>query len=285
MARYGSWPRYVPVAERRRKAAQELARLSKKGQSASPVVVTGRAIANTFWGKAWCETMEGFGDYANRLPRGRTYVRNGSVVDLKISPTRVDAMVIGSAIYSVNVTIKALSAAQWEALRKDCAGEIASLVDLLQGRLSKAVMERVCEPGTGLFPRASEIKFSCTCPDSASMCKHIAATFYGIGARLDHQPDLLFRLRDIDQMDLFANIGGNIPKPNDINDPTKVLEVDDMAALFGLDLIEESVSEVVLEPEREQDKPAAKSKPKRKAAPATRDYEFTKDGYLKWWKK
>ncbi len=240
MSRYGGWAPYVPVAVRRQKAQHEIARQRKAGLLVSPVVITGRTIAHSFWGKAWCNTMESFSDYQNRLPRGRTYVRNGSVLNLQITPTRVVAQVSGSSLYTVSITIAALSQSRWNALRKDCTGGIDSLVDLLQGRLSKAVMERMCDQNTGLFPRSSEIKFFCSCPDSATMCKHVAATLYGIGARLDQEPELLFRLRDIDHRDLVTAISQNLPTAEAPSG--KILEADDMAALFGLDLVEEPPS-------------------------------------------
>src|SRR5438477_11914218 len=103
--RYDRWPRYVPVKERRAKAVRELARLTKKGEKASPVVIEGRTIAESFWGKSWCENLERYSDFCNRLPRGRTYVRNGSVVDLRIEKGRVRAFVSGSELYEVEVTI------------------------------------------------------------------------------------------------------------------------------------------------------------------------------------
>ena len=102
------WRPYVSVAARRHQAAQAMAKLSKKGHPVSPVVISGRTIAHTFWGKAWCDNLEGYSDYANRLPRGRTYVRNGSVVDLQIAPGTVTAMVSGSDIYRIGVTVAAV---------------------------------------------------------------------------------------------------------------------------------------------------------------------------------
>src|SRR6202048_743999 len=93
------WRPYVSVAERRRQAQREMAKLTKKGQTVSPVVIEGRTIVKTFWGKAWCENLERYSDFANRLPRGRTYVRNGSVIDLQITPGEIKAMVSGSEIY------------------------------------------------------------------------------------------------------------------------------------------------------------------------------------------
>lgn len=271
------WAPYVPVAKRRAKAEREMTKLQKKGHKVSPVVITGRAIATSAWGKAWCDTMENFSDFENRLPRGRTYVRNGSVVDLQIAPGTVTAKVSGSSIYTVTVTIKALPKTQWHSLRKDCAGGIESLVDLLQGKLSKPVMERLCRPGTGLLPKPSEIKFACSCPDMAFMCKHVAATLYGIGARLDHQPDLLFHLRDVDHLDLIADAAATLPQTNTPPTSANILDSDDMAALFGLDMGGELPAAV--EPTKPPPVPR-----KKKAPTATPDLELTEDGYVKWWK-
>jgi len=173
-----------------------------------------------------------------RLPRGRTYVRNGSVIDLKISPLKVQAMVSGSSIYKVSVGIAVVPKPQWQAICRDCAGGIDSLVELLQGRFSKGVMERLCRQDKGLFPRPSEIDFSCSCLDYASMCKHVAAVLYGIGSRLDEKPELLFHLRAVDENDLVAHIDTALPLAKKGPDAGKVLESDDLSALFGLDMAE-----------------------------------------------
>ena len=191
MSYWGFRP-YVPVAARRAQAAKEIGKLTKKGRVVSPVVVEGRKIATSFWGKAWCDNLERYSDFANRLPRGRTYVSNGSVIDLQIERGKVEALVSGSKIYKVKIDITVAAPARWRAICADCAGSIGSLVELLQGKLSKHVMERVCREADGLFPAPREIKMSCSCPDWAGMCKHVAATLYGVGARLDSQPDLLF---------------------------------------------------------------------------------------------
>jgi len=209
--RWDMWKPYVPVAKRQSKAQKELRRLQKKGGSLCPVVVEGRAIAETLWGKAWCENLERYSDFQNRLPRGRAYLRNGSVLDLQIAPGEVRALVCGTEIYRVGVEVARVSEARWKAICRDCAGAIDSLVELLQGRFSKAVMERICREKTGLFPSPSEIKFSCSCPDWAYMCKHVAAVLYGIGARLDHEPELLFRLREVDEKELIVQAGAELP--------------------------------------------------------------------------
>ena len=227
---------YVSVAARRAQAARELAKLRKNGRAMSPVAIEGRKIARTFWGEAWCDNLERYSDYANRLPRGRTYVRNGSVVDLQVGPGRVTALVSGSAMYNVQVTVGPVPRARWSAICKDCSGAIDSLVELLQGRFSKGVMTRLCEQKTGLFPSPKEILFTCSCPDWASMCKHVAAVLYGIGARLYHQPELLFTLRKVDQQDLIAKAGADLSKKGRRPVGAKVLASDDLSEMFGIEM-------------------------------------------------
>src|SRR6266851_1375204 len=235
---YGGWgwKPYVSAAERRRKALKKMESLRKRGHSVSPVVIEGRTIAKTFWGKAWCDHLEQYSDFANRLPRGRTYVRNGSVIDLQIAPGEVKALVSGSQLYNVAVKVAPVTKARWKSICEDCAYAIDSLVELLQGRFSKGVMERVCRQKTGLFPSPAEIKLSCSCPDWAGMCKHVAAVLYGIGARLDQQPDLLFRLHDVDEKELIAGAGQALPLARKAPAAKKVLGGADLSALFGLEM-------------------------------------------------
>ena len=233
---YYQWAPYVPVAERRKKAAAEMAKRAKKGHVVSPVVITGRTIATTVWGKAWCTNMETYSDYANRLPRGRTYARNGSVVDLQITPGRIEAHVNGSMMYRIAITVTALAKPAWQQLCSDCAGGIDSLVELLQGRFATGVMERLCRQNDGLFPTPRQIKLSCSCPDGAYLCKHVAAVLYGIGARLDHQPELLFTLRQVAATDLLAKAGAGLA--TDAKGPAagRTIAADDVGALFGLEM-------------------------------------------------
>lgn len=232
---YGFKP-YVSVATRRAQATRELAKLQKKGRKISPVAIEGRKIARTFWGEAWCDNLERYSDFANRLPRGRTYVRNGSVVDLQVAPGSVTALVSGSTMYDVKVTVGPVPRARWSAICKDCSGAIDSLVELLQGRFSKGVMTRLCEEKTGLFPSPKDIVFTCSCPDWASMCKHVAAVLYGVGARLDHQPELLFTLRKVDQQDLIATAGSDFSTTGKRPAGTKVLASDDLSEMFGIEM-------------------------------------------------
>jgi uncharacterized Zn finger protein len=237
MPRYeDGWAPYVSVAERRRKAAREVEKLRRKGHSIAPVLIQGRVIATTFWGKAWCTNLESYRDFESRLPRGRTYVRNGSVLDLQIGPREVVAMVSGSSIYKVKVSIGDVAKRQWVSIRNDCAGGIDSLVELLQGRFCKGVMDRICRQGSGLFPKPSEIHFSCSCADYASMCKHVAAALYGVGVRLDEQPELLFRLRGVDEKELIASVHTTLPLAKQRAAAGRVVEADDLAGLFGLEM-------------------------------------------------
>ena len=232
---YGFRP-YVTVGTRRAQAAREIAKLRKKGRQTSPVVIEGRTIAVTFWGEAWCDNLERYSDFANRLPRGRTYVRNGSVVDLQVAPGSVTALVSGSEMYDVKVTVAPVPRPRWKAICTDCSGAIDSLVELLQGRFSTGVMTRLCEEKTGLFPSPKDIIFTCSCPDWASMCKHVAAVLYGIGARLDHQPELLFTLRQVDQQDLIAKAGSDLAKARKRPVGSKVLDSQDLSGMFGIEM-------------------------------------------------
>ena len=250
MSYYLAWRPYVSVAEKRRQAERELAKLKKKGQSIAPVRIEGRTIAKSFWGRSWCTNLERYSDYENRLPRGRSYVRNGSVVDLQIAKGEVAAMVAGSELYKIIVSIAPAKTACWKSICRDCAGSIDSLVELLQGQLAKGVMDRVCREGDGLFPSPSEIKLTCTCPDWADMCKHVAAVLYGVGARLDQMPQLLFVLRGVDEKELIAGAGHGLPLSKTAPSAAEVLDDNDVAALFGIEMAETASSEIPTAPMR-----------------------------------
>lgn len=233
MDRY-DWPHYVSVAAKRRRAQSELAKLRKKGKSVAPITIDGRKVAKTFWGKSWCDNLERYSDFAHRLPRGRSYVRNGAVLDLQVAKGKVTATVAGSDVYEIKVDIAPLKARRWQALCKDCSGSVDSLIELLQGQLEENVMRKVSCEGDGLFPSPSEIKFSCTCPDWAAMCKHVAATLYGIGARLDEEPRLLFVLRGVNETDLVAGVSDGLSLAD--TKPAAAILDSDVAALFGLEM-------------------------------------------------
>ena len=231
---YHQYPPYVCVAERKAKARKHAEKLAKTGQLCCPITIVGRTIAASFWGKAWCEHMESFRDYESRLPRGLAYARNGSIIDLQIKPGEVNALVSGSQIYQVSIKLKALEAKPWQLLRRRCSGQIASAIELLQGKFSDAVMKILTDRGAGMFPSSKDFSMDCSCPDSASMCKHIAAVLYGIGSRLDHEPGLFFTLRNVNHLELVAAAGEGIAAAAQAQ--VSGIGEADLADVFGVDI-------------------------------------------------
>lgn len=241
MRYYDLYPKYVSVAERKRKAEKHVASLSKKGKKLKPVVIEGRVIAKTFWGKAWCDNLESYSDFENRLPRGRTYVRNGSVIDLGIEKGKIYAQVMGSSLYKVEISIAPMAHDKWRDLIRACSGKIDSLVELLQGKFSKAVMAILTEKENGLFPKPHEITMTCSCPDYADMCKHVAAVLYGVGAALDTQPEWLFVLRHVNHMDLISS--ASVDEALSLTTSSlKQLDGEDLSSLFGIEIENEKLS-------------------------------------------
>ena len=232
----GGWAPYVPVAERRRRAMKKMDVLRKKGIDIQPVQIDGRTIAKSFWGKGWCDHLESFGDYENRLPRGRTYVRNGSVCHLAVSKGAIEAKVSGSELYTVKIEIKTLPPKKWAVIKSRCSGQIGSLLELLQGRLSDHVMEVVTDRQEGLFPQPGEMSFDCSCPDSARMCKHVAAVCYGIGSRLDAKPELLFALRGVNHEDLIQADAERAVSKATTRGKSRRLAAAEIGDVFGIEL-------------------------------------------------
>ena len=238
-----SWGRYdfapyVPVAQKLGKAVKLAAQVAKKQKrEPAPVKLQGRTIAKTFWGKAWCDNLTAYQDFSNRLPRGATYVRNGSVVDLVIHPKKIAAIVAGSEPYTVKIEITELDAKRWKSIRSECSESIDSLLDLLSGKLSDGVMKRLTDQTSGLFPAPREIRMSCSCPDYSSCCKHLAAVMYGVGARLDSQPELLFLLRGVDHQELVSQAiaAGNLDRELSAVDDNGLGTLD-LSELFGIEL-------------------------------------------------
>ena len=237
---WGGHRPYVRVADKLARGERALARLIKRrGRPAQPARTAGRQMVTTFWGQAWCDNLARYSDFATRLPRGRTYAGNGSVLDLHIAAGRIEAFVAGSELYRVEIDIARLTGARWQRLVAACSGEITSLVELLAGRLSSAVLARLTHPSRGLFPAPHEIEMSCSCPDRAGMCKHIAAALYCVGARLDHQPELFFTLRQVDQADLIASAGAGVARRARSAARTRTPKRPfrgDLATVFGIEL-------------------------------------------------
>jgi uncharacterized Zn finger protein len=268
---------YVSAAERRAKAQRQAAKLAKSGHALAPIELEGTTIARTFWGKAWCHNLESYSDYSNRLPRGRSYIRGGAVLDLQVHPGKVTAMVQGSSLYRQTILIKPLKPATWSRIKTECAGKIDSLIELLQGRMSDAVMRVITRPGDGLFPQPSEIELDCSCPDWAEMCKHVAAALYGVGSRLDQKPELLFVLRGVDHLELVDQAGSaaNLDRAT-AGRKAKTIKTEHLGQIFGIELAEPAQVPaqpqavpiaVKSQPVAAPDAPNRTAKPRRKSAP------------------
>jgi uncharacterized Zn finger protein len=265
------WKPYVPVATRRANALKAAAKVAtKESRELRPVNIEGRKITRTFWGNAWCENLERYSDFANRLPRGRTYVRNGSVVDLQINKGKVKALVAGSEVYKVTIIIDTLTASLWKRILADCSRSIASLMDLIQGRFDEGVMARLTEQKTGLFPEPKEIKIDCSCPDWAYLCKHAAAVMYGIGAHLDNDPELLFTLRNVDHLELI----GAAASAENLDRSLKATGTEELAGdlgeIFGINL-DAGASEAELESRKTKTKRSIKKRPSAKKSRSTKE--------------
>ncbi|MEK7790245.1 MAG: hypothetical protein AAB309_01290 [Deltaproteobacteria bacterium] len=235
MYEWGYYRPYVSVAEKRKKAVKAVAKLLKKGKKVSPIKIQGRMIAKTFWGKAWCDHLESFSDYENRLPRGRTYVRNGAVIHLQMEKGKVEALVQGSSLYKVKIDIKCVDDKKWKGILGHCSGEIDSVVELLQGKLSTSVMKIITDKQNGLFPLPKEISLNCSCSDWAEMCKHVAAVLYGVGARLDEEPELLFKLRHVYHLELISKATLKA-FPTQRGGKAKVIKGQNLSDLFGIEV-------------------------------------------------
>ena len=260
-----SWYYFEPrpkVHERRAAAIRALEQLQQTaGGSLEPVIVEGRKIAQTFWGQAWCDNLEAYRDFEYRLPRGRSYVRNRAVLDLKIEPGKISAKVHGSSLYDITVRIAPLPDARWRQFKQRSAGRIASLIELLKGELSDHVIQQIIDRDAGLFPAPDEITMQCSCLDWAVMCKHVAAAMYGVGHRLDRRPELLFAMRQLDPAQLIEHAAAMAPIPR-ATTAQPVLDDNQVADVFGIDLAQDASDAPATQP------PSPRRKAKRKAAPA-----------------
>ena len=256
---YYGFPKYVSVGEKRARAEKNLVKLRKKDPDIEPIILKGNKLVYTWWGKAWNQNLESYRDYAYRIERGRSYIRHGAVLDLRIKPGLVTALVQGSEQdpYKIEIKISALKSEIWKGIKKTCTGKLTSLQELLEGKFPKELAELFTgckeekKPGsksvkifnrqTGLFPSPEEIRFHCSCPDYASLCKHVAAVLYGVGSRLDSDPGLFFKLRKIDINELITEtvkqrssqlLGVSVVKGK------RIINNENLAGLFGVDLVE-----------------------------------------------
>jgi uncharacterized Zn finger protein len=263
---YG-FPKYVSVAEKRLQAQKSLESLKKKNPNIHPITIDGTKIVNTWWGKAWNDNLERYSDYANRIGRGRSYLRHGAVLDLQITSGEICALVQGSSSkpYKIKILIKPIANDVWEKLTKVCEGKLDSLQELIAGKFPKALADLFTAQGEGLFPAPHEIVLDCNCPDWAEMCKHVAAALYGVGVRLDNDPTLFFVLRKINIDELISK--AIIQKSQTLLKKSKtkssrVIEDADISAMFGI--------EMETEPLKPVNKPIAKKITRKKKVAKTR---------------
>lgn len=268
---YSDYPEYVSVASKKAKAEKLAKKLAAKGERLEPAVAKGNKIASTFWGQAWNRNLESYQHYENRLPRGRSYVKHGAVIDLKFEKGMIKALVSGSELYTVNIHIQPLKPARWKELKNECSGQITSLIGLLQGKLPAPVMAAVTHHDTGLFPEPKNIRFDCSCPDYADLCKHSSAAAYGVGARLDERPDLLFLLRGVDHTELISGAGDAVLAQSAAGETESALG--DLSDIFGIELdVGEAVATASVKPKTKKKvaKKAIKKAAKKKSRPARR---------------
>jgi uncharacterized Zn finger protein len=264
------YPEYESVAKKKAKAQKLISSLTKQGKKLSPIIIEGKKITTSFWGNAWCQNLEKYSDYESRLPRGRSYLRNGSVIDLKIENGKITALVNGSSLYKLTIEIKPVEKNRWKDLCIKSSQSIGSLIELLQGKLSKNVMELFCDKQKGLFPSPNEIKMECTCPDWADMCKHNAAVMYGIGNRLDLKPELLFTLRNVEVSDLINNVS-KITTKKPTSSSKRIIEADYLSSIFDIDMQDNKPPVAKIKAKtRKVKKSLGKTKPKSKKKPSAK---------------
>lgn len=237
-----SWD-YEEAQERKERLQREIAKRQKRGEKfeALPAPAGQKKLSSTFWGQAWCRNLESYQVYESRLPRGRSYLRQGNVYNLEIEPGKLSAVVAGSELYDTSITIKPLPKEQWQQIVESSAGQVGSMLDLLAGKLGDGLMKVLTDPEDGLFPKPKEIRFNCSCPDHADMCKHVSAVLYGVGVLLDTKPELLFTLRGVDQAELLSNASS--AAINDLSSNDSDLAGADLSAIFGIDLTMDATPE------------------------------------------
>ncbi|MFA6941812.1 MAG: hypothetical protein WCQ54_12685 [Clostridiaceae bacterium] len=241
MSWYQSSPKYVTAAEKKEKAQKSIEKLKKKDPNIYPVIITGRKLSKTWWGNSWNNNLESYLDYSNRIERGRSYVRSGAVLDLKITKGNISALVQGSRSkpYKVGIIIEPIEKSVWEEITKECAGKIDSLQELIEGKFPKALSDLFTAKGKGLFPSPKQISFNCSCPDWANMCKHVAAALYGVGTRLDDDPQLFFLLRNVNIDEFISKIinkKSQMLLEKSMIKSRRIINDTDISGLFGIDV-------------------------------------------------
>ncbi|MCI5066359.1 hypothetical protein MRY87_11605 [bacterium] len=243
---YSRFPKYKTVGEKKADAERKLRQLQKKDPDISPVRIEGKKIANSWWAEAWNGNLESYSDYDNRLARGKSYARHGFILDLKIDAGTISALVMGSgrSPYKVHIEIATLKKSVWNAITTRAQHELGGIAELLRGDFPESLSELFTEKKKGLFPSPKEISLDCSCPDWAEMCKHVAATLYGVGARLDTEPELFFTLRGVNLEELASSAlkaeKASLIAKASAAESDRILEASDsdLSSLFQIDFSE-----------------------------------------------
>lgn len=225
MCGYEEQPR-LKAADLERLAQQHREQLAAAGVELHPVVSRSRKLATSFWGSAWMRRLSVCEAGGLCLAPGRTLLRHGCVLDVRVTPGRAEALVSADELYEVELRLSPPEEEQVEHLATLCAGKIDTLLSLLEGRVDEALLQQLCDPENGLLPDARDWHISCSCPDWAEPCPHAAAVMYALGVLLDSQPELLFTLRSIDPAVL-------IRRPQQA---TACFDAASLSATFGIDL-------------------------------------------------
>lgn len=232
-----SWKQEA-AQENKERLEREVAKRRARGESLFPIAAPAgsKKLCQTFWAQAWCRHLESYQHYEARLPAGRSYLRNGKVFDLTLERGSISAVVMGTELYDTLIHIRPLAPDHWQEIVKASQGQVNSLLDLLSGKLGDGLMRILTDPEQGLFPQPNEIRFDCSCPDHADLCKHASAVLYGVAVLLDTRPDLLFTLRGVDQADLLAD--SSAATAATLTETGTDLKGTDLSVLFGIDLAE-----------------------------------------------
>lgn len=215
------------AADLTRLAVERSAQLTAEGTELHPVGASSRKLAEHFWGSAWMRHLALCEAGGLCLSPGRTLLRHGCVLDLEIAPCSIRALVSAQELYEVALTLEPLDEEKRLALRTACAGNVGSLVALLEGQANDDLLHTLCDPENGLLPAPEDWHMSCTCPDWAEPCPHAAAAIYAAGVLIDRDPSLLFVLRALDPSALIA--------PPAV-DTDAFLDPADLGQTFGIDI-------------------------------------------------
>lgn len=244
----GGFGPYISKAEKIERAEKvKIKLMKKKGVILEPIALESQVIARTWWGKSWNNNLERYADFQYRLGRGRSYVRCGSVIDLKIIANEINALVMGSdsSPYTIKVKIDKLDNKSQSSLMEKSRTSLDSMHSLLAGEFPMDLKDEFFKQGTGIFPTPKELHFNCSCPDVAKMCKHVAAAMYGVSARLDQKPELFFLLRGVN-IDDFVNTliekerEKILTRAKTKSSRSIVADTDEISELFGIDVDDNS---------------------------------------------